>query len=57
MFNCIAAIKAGRHYIGYDVDSEYVRLAERRIEESKQQPAIPLFVEKDKVTSSQTAGA
>jgi len=43
---CIAAIKAGRHYIGYDTEEEYVRLAERRIREYKQQLTIPLFVEK-----------
>jgi len=43
---CIAAIKARRHYIGYDTEEEYVRLAERRIREYKQQPTIPLFVEK-----------
>jgi len=29
----IAAIKIGRHYIGYDTNKEYVKLAERRIEE------------------------
>ncbi len=33
---CIAAIKAGRHYIGYDTEEEYVRLAERRIREYKE---------------------
>ena len=27
----IAAIKANRHYVGYDINEEYVRLAERRI--------------------------
>ncbi|PIP13579.1 MAG: SAM-dependent methyltransferase [bacterium (Candidatus Stahlbacteria) CG08_land_8_20_14_0_20_40_26] len=27
----IAAIKTGRHYVGYDIDKEYVKLAERRI--------------------------
>ncbi len=27
----IAAIKAGRHYVGYDIEEEYVKLAERRI--------------------------
>lgn len=43
----IAAIKAGRHYIGYDTEEEYVQLAERRIKEYKQQPTIPLFVEKE----------
>lgn len=41
---CIAAIKSGRHYIGYDIDEKYVRLAERRIREHKeQQLTIPLF--------------
>lgn len=29
----IAAIKTNRHYIGYDVDEEYVKLAEKRIRE------------------------
>ena len=29
----IAAIKAGRYYVGYDIEEEYVRLAERRIKE------------------------
>ena len=27
----IAAIKTNRHYIGYDIDEEYVKLAEQRI--------------------------
>jgi len=43
---CIAAIKAGRHYIGYDTEKEYVKLAEKRIREYKQQLPIPLFIEK-----------
>ncbi len=29
----IAAIKTNRHYVGYDINSEYVKLAERRIRE------------------------
>ncbi len=29
----IAAIKTGRHYVGYDIEEEYVKLAERRIKE------------------------
>lgn len=40
---CIAAIKAGRHYIGYDTEKEYVELAEKRIREYRQQLTIPLF--------------
>ena len=27
----IAALKAGRHYVGYEIDPEYVKLAEKRI--------------------------
>jgi site-specific DNA-methyltransferase (adenine-specific) len=38
---CIAAIKAGRHYIGYEIKKEYVMLAERRIKEHGQQITIP----------------
>jgi site-specific DNA-methyltransferase (adenine-specific) len=45
---CIAAVKAGRHYIGYDTEEEYVRLAERRIREYKQQSIFPLFAEKER---------
>ena len=44
---CIAAIKAGRHYIGYDTEEEYIRLAERRIGEYKQQLASASFKEKE----------
>jgi len=29
----IAAIKANRHYVGYDINQEYVKLAQRRIRE------------------------
>jgi len=42
----IAAIKTGRHYVGYDTEEEYVRLAERRIREYKE-TKIPRFVEKE----------
>jgi site-specific DNA-methyltransferase (adenine-specific) len=28
---CLAAIKDSRHYIGYDIDPEYVKLSEKRI--------------------------
>jgi DNA modification methylase len=40
---CIAAIKAGRHYIGYDIKKDYVKLAERRINEYSQQIVIPFI--------------
>ena len=29
----IAALKAGRHYVGYEIDEAYVQLAERRVRE------------------------
>jgi DNA modification methylase len=32
---CVAAIVAGRHFVGYDTSKEYVEAALRRIEESK----------------------
>ncbi len=28
---CLAAIKDGRHYIGYDIEEKYVQLANKRI--------------------------
>ena len=42
---CIAALKAKRHYIAYDIEEEYVKLAERRISPFKQQLALPFFEE------------
>lgn len=39
---CIAAIKAGRHYIGYDTEKEYVELAQTRITECKEQLGFEL---------------
>jgi DNA modification methylase len=32
----IAALKSGRHYIGYEIDEKYVDLAKKRIQESAQ---------------------
>ncbi|MFH1640016.1 MAG: site-specific DNA-methyltransferase, partial [Chloroflexota bacterium] len=34
---CLAAIKTERHYVGYDTNESYVRLAEKRIAEFKHQ--------------------
>jgi len=33
----LAAIKSERHYIGYDINMDYIKLAERRLASSKQQ--------------------
>ena len=49
---CIAALKTGRHYIGYDTEKEYVELAEKRIREYRQQLTIPLFKEKIESTTA-----
>jgi DNA modification methylase len=35
---CLAAIKAGRHYLGYDTVPDYVKLAESRISEYRRHP-------------------
>ena len=42
----IAAIKSNRHYVGYDIDEEYVKLAERRIEEFSLEFNSPKLFEK-----------
>lgn len=38
---CLAAIKNGRHYVGFDISEEYCSIAEERIKEIESQP--PLF--------------
>ncbi|MEM2920585.1 MAG: site-specific DNA-methyltransferase [Candidatus Nitrosocaldus sp.] len=40
---CIAAIKAGRHYIGIDINHEYVEKANRRISEFLTQTKLPSY--------------
>lgn len=37
---CLAALKDGRHYIGYDIESEYVRLANQRIKAHSSQKTL-----------------
>lgn len=34
--SAVAAIQAGRHYVGYEIDPDYLALAEERIEKAKQ---------------------
>lgn len=41
---CIAAIKIGRHFIGIDVSSEYVKIARRRISDFLSQMKLPSFI-------------
>lgn len=42
---CLAAIKTGRNYIGYDIDSNYVNLAEKRINSYRSQTNIIDMIE------------
>lgn len=37
---CLAALKDGRHYIGYDIESEYVKLANQRIKAHSSQKTL-----------------
>lgn len=34
---CVAAFKAGRHYLGYEIEPEYVRLAEQRLRQAAEE--------------------
>ena len=38
---CVAALKAGRHYIGYETEPEYLRLAEERLRLAADEAAGP----------------
>jgi len=38
---CVAALKAGRHYIGYEIEPEYLRLAEGRLRLATDQTSEP----------------
>jgi len=50
----LAALKAGRRYVGYDVDESYVRLAERRIRVFLMETEHPtLFSDKNQVMEGQ----
>jgi site-specific DNA-methyltransferase (adenine-specific) len=40
---CIAALKGKRHYIGYDINKDYVKLAETRIRQYQENHSAPLF--------------
>jgi len=41
----IAAIKANRHFVGYDISEDYVRLAEKRIRKSRSELHMPTLFE------------
>ncbi|MBP8639113.1 MAG: site-specific DNA-methyltransferase [Dictyoglomi bacterium] len=46
----IAAIKTYRHYVGYDINESYVKLAERRIKEFSTNFASPMEIHSRKVS-------
>ena len=37
---CLAAVKDGRHYVGYDISEEYVNLARKRIKQYENQKTL-----------------
>ena len=39
---CLSAVKSGRHYIGYDIEEDYIRLATERIQQHTSQSQRPL---------------
>ncbi len=39
---CLSALKAGRHYIGYDIEEEYIQLANERIGAYANQTRLPI---------------
>jgi len=48
----IAAMKTNRHYVGYEIDEEYVKLAERRIREFLLESKSPGLFDLKKVEST-----
>lgn len=41
----LAALHTGRHFVGYDIQEEYVRLAEKRIAAFREQPIQPRLLD------------
>ena len=39
----IAAMREGRHFIGFEMNEEYFDIAQRRIDEERQQQILKLF--------------
>ncbi|MEO0081072.1 MAG: site-specific DNA-methyltransferase [candidate division WOR-3 bacterium] len=50
----IAALKAGRHFVGYDVDKNYVDLANRRISETRRMLLYSCSNSKRKIADQKT---
>jgi len=41
----IAAVKTKRHYVNYNINEEYVKLAERRIRRFTYAQSVPMLVD------------
>ena len=41
----IAALQGNRHYLGYEIESEYVRLAEKRIKQFSREFKAPRLLD------------
>ena len=41
----IAALQANRRYLGYEIESEYIRLAEKRIKQFRQEVMSPSLLD------------
>lgn len=39
---CLSAVKSNRHYIGYDIEEEYIKLANERISQYTSQMPLPI---------------
>jgi site-specific DNA-methyltransferase (adenine-specific) len=55
---CLAAMRTGRHYLGYEIRPDYVKLAEKRIKELRGQETggVPLQVKIGKKAASRCNG-
>jgi site-specific DNA-methyltransferase (adenine-specific) len=49
---CLAALKDGRHYIGYDIETEYVELANQRIKAHSSQKSLFEYEQPSKTINS-----
>ena len=39
--SCVAALRSGRHYVGYEIDPEYLRLAQERLSKAATETQPP----------------
>ena len=46
----VAAVRTGRHYIGYDTDAGYIAAAERRLREERAEPLVALLATDGRTT-------